>query len=194
LLIVLSGPSGAGKDAILNRMRELRFPIEFITTVTTRRRRASERENIDYRFISEDKFQSMIENDEFVEWANVYGNFYGVPKQTIINAMEHQQDVMVKVDIQGAGTIKKLAPQAIYIFVMPPTLEELQNRLTQRKTESEFDMALRLKTAEDELKQLYRFDYLVLNRKDEIDRAVSDIEAIIRAEKCSLVPREVNLF
>jgi len=193
LLVVLSGPSGAGKDAILNRMRELKYPIEFITTVTTRPRRATERDNIDYHFVSVEQFQEMQKNDGFLEWANVYGNYYGVPKQPVKLALERQQDVILKVDIQGAATIKKLAPQAVFIFLVTPTLEELKNRLTQRHTESAFDLSVRLKTAEKELEQLYLFDYLVINYRDRIDQAVSDITSIIRAEKCRLVPRDIKL-
>jgi guanylate kinase len=193
LLIVLSGPSGVGKDAILNRMREVRYPIEFITTATTRSRRATERHNIDYHFVSKAKFQNMIDNNELLEWATVYGNFYGVPKQPVKLALERQQDVILKVDIQGAATIKKLAPQAIFIFLITPTLEELKTRLTQRQTESSFDLSLRLKTAEAELEQLYFFDYLVVSHRDQIDRAVDDINNIIRAEKCRLIPRDIKL-
>ena len=193
LLIILSGPSGVGKDAILNRMRQLNFPCEFITTATTRSRRATEKDNIDYYFVSQSKFQEMIEKNDLLEWAHVYGNYYGVPKQPVKLALEHQQDVIIKVDIQGAATIKKLAPQAVFIFLVTPTLEELRTRLTQRHTESAFDLSLRLKTAEEELKQLYLFDYLVVNHRDEIDRAVDDINAIIRAEKCRLVPRDISL-
>ncbi len=193
LLIVLSGPSGAGKDAILNRMRELKHPIEFITTVTTRPRRATERDNIDYHFVSVERFQELLKQGGFLEWANVYGNYYGVPRQPVKMALERQQDVIVKVDIQGAASIKKIAPQAVFIFLVTPTLEELKNRLTQRQTESPFDLSLRLETAEKEMEQLYLFDYLVINYRDRIDQAVSDITSIIRAEKCRLVPRDIKL-
>ncbi len=193
LLIVLSGPSGVGKDAILNRVRELNCQLEFITTVTTRSRRATERENIDYRFVTREKFQEMLAKNQFIEHAEVYGNYYGVPKQPIKDALERRQDVIIKVDIQGAKTIKRIAPQGIFIFIITPTLEELKDRLAKRHTESAFDLSLRLKTAESELEQLHLFDYLVVNRRDQIDRAVSDINAIIAAEKCRLVPREVSL-
>jgi guanylate kinase len=151
LLIVLSGPSGVGKDANLNRMRELNCPLEFITTVTTRSRRVTERDNIDYHFVSREKFQEMISNSGFIEYANVYGNWYGVPKQPLKSALERHQDVIVKVDIQGATTIKRLVPQGIFIFIITPTLEELKDRLSKRSTESAFDLSLRLKTAESEL-------------------------------------------
>ncbi|MBN1367231.1 MAG: guanylate kinase [Dehalococcoidales bacterium] len=193
LLVVLSGPSGVGKDAILNRMRELNCPLEFITTVTTRSRRVTERNNIEYHFVTREKFREMIARNEFIEHAEVYGNYYGVPKLPIKAALEQHQDVIVKVDIQGAQTIKRLAPQGIFIFIITPTLEELKDRLSKRHTESAFDLSLRLKTAESELEQLHLFDYIVVNRRDQIDGAVSDINAIIQAEKCRLVPREVSL-
>ena len=193
LFIVLSGPSGVGKDAVLTRMRELNFPLECITTVTTRLRRASERDHIDYHFISAKKFQDMIDHNELLEWANVYGNWYGVPKQPVKQALDQGQDTMVKVDIQGAATIKQILPQAVFIFLMPPSIEELRLRLKQRHNESSFDLSLRTKTAEEEIKQLSLFDYVVLSRRDEIAQAVSDISAIITAEKCRISPREIAL-
>ncbi len=193
LLIVLSGPSGAGKDAVLTRMKELGYPLEYITTVTTRPQRANERDNVDYHFISMERFQEMISGKELLEWANVYGNWYGVPKEAVKQALDKGQDVIVKVDIQGAATIKKILPQAVFIFLMPPSREELAIRLKQRHTESAFNLALRLKTAEEEIKQLPLFDYIVLNKRDEIDLAVSEIKAIITAEKCRVIPREIVL-
>ena len=193
LLIVLSGPSGVGKDAVLNRMRELDSPLEYVTTVTTRPRRVSERDNVDYRFIPEEKFQAMIKHGELLEWANVYGNWYGVPKEPVKQALARGQDTIIKVDIQGVATIKKIIPQAVFIFLMPPSMEELQLRLAQRHTESSFDLALRIRTAGEEIKQLPLFDYVVYNRQGEIDRAVSDILAIIAAEKCRVAPREIAL-
>jgi len=193
LLIVLSGPSGAGKDAVLTRMRESGYPLEYVTTVTTRPQRANERDNVDYHFISTEMFQKMIENKALLEWAHVYGNMYGVPKQPVKQALDKGQDIMVKVDIQGAATIKKLLPQALLIFLMPSSIEDLTLRLKQRHTESPFNLALRLKTAEEEIKQLPLFDYLIVNKQGEIDLAVSQIKAIITAEKCRVTPREITL-
>ena len=193
LLIVLSGPSGAGKDAVLSRMREMGSTLKFITTLTTRPQRTNERDNIDYHFVSTDEFQKMISGNELLEWAKVYGNWYGVPKQPIKQALDAGQDTIVKVDTQGAATIKKILPQAVFVFLLPPSMEEVVMRLKQRHTESAFDLALRLKTAEDEIKQLPLFDYIVVNKQDEINRAVSEIEAIITAEKCRVNPREIAL-
>jgi guanylate kinase len=194
LLIVLSGPSGAGKDAVLTRMKELGTPLEFIITVTTRPRRSRERDNVDYHFISRETFQKMIEQKELLEWANVYGNWYGVPKEPVKQALSRGRDVMVKVDIQGATTIKKVLPQAVFIFLMPPSKPELITRLKQRNTESVPDLSLRLKTAEEEIKRLPMFDYVVVNKRGQIDRVASDIAAIITAEKLRVTPREYDLW
>jgi len=193
LLIVISGPSGAGKDAVLTKMKELDCPLEYVVTVTTRSQRGKERDNVDYHFISTERFQEMVERKEFLEWANVYGNWYGVPKKPIKQALDKGQDIIVKVDIQGAATIKKILPQAVFIFLVPPAIEELVLRLKQRHTESPFDLALRTKTAEEEIKQLSLFDYIVVNKQGEIDLAVSEIKAIITAEKCRVTPREIAL-
>ena len=193
LLIVLSGPSGAGKDAVLGRMKELGYPLKFITTVTTRPQRANERDNIDYHFVSTERFQEMVSGNELLEWANVYGNWYGVPKQTVKQALDKGQDTIVKVDIQGAATIKKILPQAVFIFLTPPSMEEAIIRLKQRHTESAFDLALRIKTAGEEINQQSLFDYVVMNKQDKIDLAVSDIKVIITAEKCRVNRREITL-
>jgi guanylate kinase len=193
LLIVLSGPSGAGKDALLTRLRETGYPLKYITTLTTRPKRAKEQDNRDYHFVSSDKFQEMIKNDELLEWANVYGNLYGVPREPVKRALKSGQNTMVKVDTQGAATIKKLLPEAVFVFLMPPSLEELTNRLTQRRTESPFDLARRINTAQEEIAQLPLFDYLIVSNRDEIDRAAAQIKAIISAEGCRLKPRQITL-
>jgi len=193
LFIVLSGPSGVGKDAVLTRMKELDYPLKYITTLTTRPRRPLERNNVDYHFISVKRFQQMIENNELLEWANVYDNWYGVPREEVKQALDRGQDVIVKVDVQGAASIKKILPQGIFIFLTPPSVDELLKRLKQRHTESPSELNLRLKTAEEEVKQLPLFDYAVINRWDEINLAVSEIEAIITAEKCRITPREISL-
>jgi len=135
----------------------------------------------------------MIEHKELLEWAKVYGNWYGVPKQPVKQALDRGRDIIVKVDIQGAATIKKILPQAVFIFLAPLSIEELATRLKQRHTELPFDLDLRLKTAEEEMKQLPLFDYVVVNKQDEIELVVSAIEAIITAEKHRVTPREISL-
>ena len=193
LLLVLSGPSGVGKDAVLSRMKERQYPLEYITTVTTRHRRAGERDGGDYHFISGQKFRAMVKADELLEWAEVYGNGYGVPRAPVKQALDSGRDTVVKVDIQGAATLKKILPQAVFIFLMPPSMDELMLRLKNRDTELDADLALRTRTAEGELEQASFFDYVVYSRRDEIDRAVSDIGAIITAEKCRINRPEISL-
>jgi len=193
LLIVLSGPSGAGKDAVLSRMKKLGYPLEYITTVTTRPQRANEKNDVDYHFVSTESFQEMLARNELLEWANVYGNWYGVPYQPVKQALDKGKDVILKVDIQGAATIKRILPQAVFIFLLPPSMEELATRLKQRHTELPFDLALRMKTAEEEIKQLNLFDYVVVNEQGKIDQVASDIKAIITAEKHRVNPRQISL-
>lgn len=193
MLVVLSGPSGAGKDAVLHLMKETACPVECIVTMTTRPRRESEQDRIDYNFVSRENFQEMIKNDEFLEWAQVYGNWYGLPKDAVRRALASEKDVIVKVDIQGAATIKKKVPQAVFIFLIPPTLEELVIRLKERHTESPEEFALRTRMAAEEIKYLPMFDYVVVNRRDRLGLAVAEITAIIAAEKCRVNPREIKL-
>jgi len=193
LLVVLSGPSGTGKDAILSRLKKSGYPAQFITTVTTRPKRAQEKDGVDYHFISAERFQKMLEGKQFLECAEVYGNRYGVPKEPVSQALEQGKDVILKVDCQGAATIKKMVPQAVFIFVVPPSMEELTQRLKGRRTESDFDCDLRLKKAEEEMKQLPLFDYLVVSQQGKIDLAVLAIEAIIIAEKHRVTTREISL-
>jgi guanylate kinase len=193
LLVVLSGPSGTGKDAILSQLKESGYPARFITTVTTRPQRAREKDGLDYSFVSAERFQEMLESNQFLEHAEVYGNRYGVPKAPVREALEGGQDVILKVDTQGAATIKKLVPQAVFIFVVPPSMEELTQRLRGRRTESDFDCDLRLKTAAAEMEQLPFFDYVVVSQQDKIDLAVLAIEAIVIAEKHRVTPRRISL-
>jgi guanylate kinase len=193
LLLVLSGPSGAGKDAVLSRMKELKVPLEFMVTVTTRRRRPEEKDDIAYHFISEGNFKKMIEAKELLEWANVYGNWYGVPEKPVKQALDIGRDVILKVDIQGADTIKKILPQAVSIFLAAPSMQELTTRLRRRNTESKTNLDLRLQTAIEEMKSLHCFDYVVINQQQRIDSVVADIRAIITAEKLRLISREYNL-
>jgi guanylate kinase len=190
---VVSGPSGVGKDTILNRLKDWQYPFKFITTNTTRRRRENEQEGVDYHFVTIDEFQDLLKNDGLLESANVYGNWYGVPKQPVKEALNQGLDTVIKVDIQGAANIKKILPEAVFIFIMPPTAEELASRLTRRSTESNADLSVRLKTAESEIQQIEDFDYVVTNPSDNIDRAIKDILAIVSAEKSRTKPRKVIL-
>jgi guanylate kinase len=193
LLLILSGPSGAGKDAVLSRLKMVHFPIAHITTMTTRARRPREKDGIDYNFVTREQFQQLIDNNELLEWANVYGNFYGVPKQAVRQALSEGKDTIIKIDVQGAATIKKIVPQAIFIFLSPLTMQELIDRLTIRNTESEESLKLRIATVEEEMKKTAMFDYVAINEHGQIDRVVDEIMAIITAEKMRISPREYNI-
>lgn len=193
LLIVISGPSGVGKDAVLNKMKELHYPMHFTVTATTRPIRQRETDGIDYLFISQSEFQQMQNNNELLEWAQVYGNYYGIPKEQIKQAFDKGLDVIVKIDVQGAATIKKIIPDALFIMIAPPSMEKLEERLRQRKTESAVDLKLRTDIALEEMKSLPMFDYVVVNEQDQIGRVVSQIKSIIIAEKCRVKSREIEL-
>jgi len=193
LLVVLSGPSGVGKDAVLARMKKLGRPFHYAVTATTRPKRAGEKNGVDYHFLSQKEFQQMIDKHQFLEWANVYGNYYGVPKEEITSALSKGVDAVVKVDVQGAATIKKILPQAVFIFLMPPSVEELGKRLRKRRSESSEDLALRLERAKGEIKSLPIFDYVITSRQNKLDEVVSQIDAIVAAEKRRVKPRIVEL-
>jgi guanylate kinase len=181
LLVVLSGPSGVGKDAVLDRMKSQDRSLHFAVTATTRLRRSEEVDGVNYYFVSRDRFQQMVSDGELLEWAEVYGNHYGVPRQQVEQALEGGRDVVVKVDVQGAMTIKRAMPKALLIFLVAPSIEEMKKRLRERRTESAEDMERRIATADYEMSQRDQFDYVVVN--DEVGRAVAEIEKIIRMEK-----------
>lgn len=181
VLFVLSGPSGVGKDVVLMRIRKRARSMRFVVTTTTRARREVESNGVHYDFVSRDKFEAMIEKKKLLEWAEVYGNYYGVPRERVERAFKEGYDVMVKVDVQGAMTIKKAMPQAVLIFLAPPSMEELEDRLRKRNTESSDDMSRRIATAEEEMALAETFNYIVVN--DVIEDAVDEIMDIIAAEK-----------
>lgn len=193
LLIVLTGPSGVGKDAVLTRMRKLGRPFHYVVTATTRLQREGEKNGVDYYFLSQEEFQQMMDKGQLLEWAKVYGNYYGVPRDEISKALSKGTDMIVKVDVQGAATIKKILPQAVFIFLMPPSMEELELRLKQRRSESSIDLALRLEKAKEEIKSLPLFDYVITSHQDRLDDIISQIDAIVTAEKCRVKPRIVEL-
>ncbi|MCD6230395.1 MAG: guanylate kinase [Dehalococcoidia bacterium] len=186
LFIVLSGPSGVGKDAVLARMKQRQYKFRYMITATTRPRRNAEKDGVEYYFLSLHEFQSMIDNGQLLEWANVYGNYYGVPKQQAVDALAEGADVVLKVDVQGAATIRKIMPQAVLIFLLPPSMKELRSRLEQRHSESREDMSLRLRKVREEMERLSMFDYAIVNYQDKLDHVVAQIQAIVVAEKCKV--------
>lgn len=194
LLVVLSGPSGVGKDAALACLKTLDRPWHFVVTATTRPQRPGERDGVDYVFLDTETFTEMMERNEFLECAEVYGRWYGVPRSQVRLALDSGKDVVLKIDVQGAATVRVIAPEAVSIFMVPGTFEELRQRLALRMTESSTELELRLKVAREELLRVNEFDYKVVNTDGDLGTAVADIDAIISAEKCRVVPLRIKLL
>ena len=184
-LVVISGPSGVGKDTIARALiakREDSF--HFVVTATTRPPRQDEVEGQDYIFVSNNEFARMIEADEMLEWAIVYNDYKGVPKQQIRDALQSGKDVIMRVDVQGAATIRRLVPNAIFVFLIPKSEDDLVKRLVERKSETTEGLHLRTAMARQEMKRVNDFDYVVINADGEQVRAVDQVLAIIDAAHC----------
>jgi guanylate kinase len=193
LLVVISGPSGVGKDAVLKGMQRRGIPLHFVVTMTSRRPRDGEVDGVDYFFVSKEKFEELIHNNEFIEHAWVYEDYKGIPKPQIREALDSQRDVILRVDVQGAMTLRRLCPDAVLIFLIPSNEKEWYDRLRNRKTETAESLALRLHTAKQELEYLGEFDYVVVNAQDRLEETVDAIAAIIQAEHHRVIPRKVTL-
>ena len=193
LLVVISGPSGVGKDSVLNRMKELGLPFHFVVTMNSRPKRPAEIEGVDYHFVSVNQFVAMIEHGELLEHAVVYGDYKGIPKRQVKEALASGKDVLLRIDVQGAATIRRLVPQALLIFLMAGSEAELAQRLSERDTETPEQLQTRLAAAREEMNCMQDFDYVVINRADELDQTVRDVMSIIRAEHCRVQPRVVTL-
>jgi guanylate kinase len=193
LLIVISGPSGVGKDCVVNRMADKELPFHFVVTATTRPPRADEIDGVDYYFYNKAKFTRMIAQDELLEYAIVYDEYKGIPKFEVQKALDSGKDVVMRLDVQGAASIRELYPQALLIFLVADSEAELLRRLETRETESPEKLQIRIETAQAELKQVGEFDYVVTNRNQKLDEAVETIKSIILAEHCRVHHRKVNL-
>jgi guanylate kinase len=193
LLIVISGPSGVGKDTVMQRMKERGLPFHFVVTATTRPQRTNETHGKDYFFVSNEEFARMIDEDELIEHAMVYGDYKGIPKQQVREALATGKDVVMRIDVQGAESVRKLAPQALMIFITTENEQDLVRRLTTRKTETADSLALRIATARKELNRVEAFDYVIVNREFHLDETVDTIRAIIDAEHHRVKPRKVKL-
>jgi guanylate kinase len=183
VLVVLSGPSGVGKDATLHLMKRNNAEFYFVVTATTRPIRPGETEGVDYHFVSIGEFAEMIEQGELLEHAVVYGDYKGIPKKFVRAALASGKDVIMRIDVQGAATIRNLIPNAITIFLVAENEEELIRRLRERKTEDADKLKMRIATARQEMKRVIDFDYVVVNREDQLQETVNQVLSIIAAEK-----------
>ena len=193
LLIVISGPSGVGKDTVVQAMKERGLPFHFVVTATTRPPREGEVHGVDYWFYSKEEFARMIEQDELLEYAMVYGEYKGVPKVQVRQAMASGKDVVMRLDVQGAATVRRMAPEAVLIFLTAEDEEDLVARLRKRRSESEESLALRIATARKELNRIPEFDYVVVNRTGQLRQTVDVIASIIQAEHHRVHHRQVTL-
>lgn len=193
LLIVISGPSGVGKDTVIEWMEAQGLPFEFVVTATTRPPRPNEVHGVDYLFLTKDQFAEMIEKDELLEYAVVYEDYKGVPKEQVRLALKSGKDVVMRLDVQGAKTMRGLAPEALLVFLTTQDEEELVRRLTARKSEDTEGLKLRIATARQELKQIDLFDYVVVNRENHLNKTLDTIMAIITAEHARVHHRKVTL-
>lgn len=193
LVFVLSGPSGSGKDQVLAGLKKRSTPFHFVVTTTSRPPRPGEVEGVDYNFVNRGEFIRMIQNDEFIEYAQVYDDLKGVPKEQVRRALASGKDVILRVDYQGALTIHNKIPEAVLIFLNAESIEELNRRLNLRRTETPQALKIRMETLEKELACIPNFDYLVINRRDELEESVDIVLCIIRAEHCRVKARKINL-
>lgn len=194
MILVISGPSGVGKDAVIKRLQEEREGIHFVVTATSRAMRPGEVEGKDYYFVSKEEFLTMIEREELLEYALVYGEYKGIPKQQIRDYMAKGCDIVLRVDIQGAATLRQiLGESAVFIFLVAESEEALVKRLIHRKTETSDMLLVRVATAREEVKHMKNFDYVVVNAQGKLEEAVKQVESIIDAEKSKIHKRHVNI-
>ena len=182
LVIVVSGPSGAGKDTICQKLIKENSNIWMSVSMTTRKPRPLEKDGVDYFFVSSEEFENKINDNTFLEYASYNDNYYGTPKDKVEEKLNEGKDVILVIDINGAINIKKIIPSALFIFIMPPDMETLKNRLIGRKTESKDKVVQRFITAYNEVNNYKKYNYVVVN--DKVEDAVNKVKSIIQSEKC----------
>jgi len=193
LMIIISGPSGVGKDSVLRALKKLDLPLHHVVTANTRKQRPDEVEGVDYYFVTKEYFEEMINNDNLLEFSEVYQDYKGVPKSEVRKAISTGKDVIFRLDVQGAEKLKALYPHSILIFLIPPNEEDWYKRLGRRRLDKEKDVDMRIKTVQDELKKISAFDYVVVNAQNELTKAVNTIVAIIIAEHHKTNMHDLNL-
>jgi guanylate kinase len=193
LLFVLSAPSGTGKDTVINALKQQGMNFYVVPSITTRSPRPGESEGNPYHFVSQETFERMVSQGELLEYANVHGNWYGQPRKLIRDNLSAGRDVLLKIDVKGAATIRSKVPDAIFIFLIPGSLEELTQRLAGRQTETEEELQRRLADARKELAEQHWYDYLITNRDERLHEAVDCLRAIMLAEHCRVRLRDINI-
>jgi guanylate kinase len=193
LLIVISGPSGVGKDSVVKELMKRNPKLHFVVTTTSRPARQNEKEGIDYFFVTKEEFEGMIARNDLIEYANVYEQYKGAARRQVTDAWASDMDVIMRVDVQGAARYRKLFPEALLIFLLPTSEEELIFRLKDRGTESEESIRIRMNTTRSELEYLNIFDYIVYNPAGKLSEAVANIEAIITSEHHKVQQRTVKI-
>lgn len=184
LLIVVSGPSGTGKGTICKQLLNAVSDLKLSVSATTRAPRADESQGVNYSFIDKQQFETMINQQELLEYAKVYDNFYGTPKKYVVDEINKGNDVLLEIDIQGALQVKEKYPEGVFVFILPPSMKELKKRIVSRGSETEDSLNKRYKSATEEISFVREYNYLIIN--DEVDMAVEKLKAIISAEKCKI--------
>jgi len=193
LIIVISGPSGVGKDELIAGLKARGRPFHIVVTATTRPKRPNETDGLDYHFVTVAEFAEMIDAGELLEHAMVYGDYKGIPKQQVRDALLSGKDVILRIDVQGAETVRRLLPDAVFIFMIAESVEELERRLRERKSEAADRLKMRIATARLELRRVREFDFVVVNRRDRLELAVDTVLAVIDAEKHRVTRRTIRL-
>ncbi|OCL28145.1 guanylate kinase [Orenia metallireducens] len=183
-LIILSGPSAVGKGTVLRALLEEYDDVCYSVSATTREPRKGEVNGVHYFFMSQDKFKESIENNEFIEWAKVHNNYYGTPRNYVEDTLKSGKDVILEIDIQGARQVADSFSEGVFVFLAPPSMEELKSRIYKRGTETEDVIQTRMSNATKELEEIDRYDYLIIN--DEVENAVNKLKSIIIAERCKI--------
>jgi guanylate kinase len=184
-LFIVSGPSGAGKGTIIRSTLASSDDIKVSVSVTTREIRDKETEGVNYFFKSREEFENMIDNDAFLEYATVYGNYYGTPKQPVLDAIEKGESMLLEIDIQGALQVKKNYPEGIFVFILPPSMKELKNRIIERGSETDESLKVRLLSAYEEISYIEKYDYYIVN--DRLEDSILYFKSIVESEKCRIM-------
>lgn len=182
LLIVVSGPSGVGKGTVCAALRKRLPNLAYSVSATTRQPRAGEQDGVNYFFKTKEEFQQMIHNDELIEWAEYVGNYYGTPRKYVEETLASGKDIVLEIEVQGAYQVKDAFPDGVFIFLVPPSMDDLRTRILHRGSETQTSLENRLGAAKDEYQHIHRYDYVVIN--DEVEKACDRVEAILLAEHC----------